>query len=130
MLGECKVSVNGKLTNIVKPGGFVGELEFLRGEEQFLRNEELPAPPPPPPPPPPASPLSPPRAGATHATHAPAAEASSASRASSSSQASTSPPAASKLKWTPGRYTGAVDITVEATAPVYVPLLAFDADGC
>jgi hypothetical protein len=120
MLGECKVSVNGKLTNIVKPGGFVGELEFLRGEEQFLRSEELPSPPLPPPPPPPASPLSP-RAGATHA---PAAEAPTAS------QASSSPPAPSKLKWTPGRYTGAVDITVEATAPVYVPLLAFAADGC
>ncbi|MGB1594646.1 MAG: cyclic nucleotide-binding domain-containing protein, partial [Promethearchaeia archaeon] len=31
--GQCSVIVNGKVTNIVKPGGFIGELEFLRGEE-------------------------------------------------------------------------------------------------
>lgn len=38
--GECGVSVKGKLTNVVKAGGFVGELEFLRAEEQAEDREK------------------------------------------------------------------------------------------
>ncbi|EKX54953.1 hypothetical protein GUITHDRAFT_131925 [Guillardia theta CCMP2712] len=37
--GECEVMVGGHRANVIRPGGFLGELEFLQGEEKEKEKE-------------------------------------------------------------------------------------------